>query len=150
MSYRHWMSIMMWWWHLLPLLRSSIPSSRGSGGEYGWVQSVLVATSSDTPVRVPRKDSTGAHGGDEMRLWLAPCSPEVGKMGRSQRSNCTFTAQSTIVESVGTEENSSVKPEGEEEAESSDGEDPETSSEIGGADQMASYIIHFANVVELY
>ena len=54
------------------------------------------------------------------------------------------------MESVGTEEDSSVKPEGEEEAESSDGEDPETSSGIGGADQPIGYIIHFANAVELY
>ena len=57
-------------------------------------------------------------------------------------------AQSVIVESI--EENSSVKPEGEEEAESSDGEDPETSSRIGGADQSVRYIIHFANVLKLY
>ena len=54
-----------------------------------------------------------------------------------------------IVESIGTEENLSVKPEGEE-AESSDGEDPECSSEIGRADQLFGYIIHFANAVKLY
>ena len=59
-------------------------------------------------------------------------------------------AQSSIVESIGTEENLSVKPEGEEVAESSDGEDPETSSGTGGADQPVSYIICFANAVELY
>ena len=59
-------------------------------------------------------------------------------------------AQSAMVESIGAEEDLSVKPEGEEEAESLDEEDPETSSGIGEADQPVSYIIHFANVVELY
>ena len=54
------------------------------------------------------------------------------------------------MESIGAEENLSVKPEGEEEAESSDEENPETSSGIGGADQLVSYIIHFANEVKLY
>ena len=35
-------------------------------------------------------------------------------------------------------------------AESSDGEDPETSSGIGEADQSIGYIICYANVVDLY
>ena len=52
--------------------------------------------------------------------------------------------------SIGTEENLNVKPEGEEEVKSSEGEDPETLSDIDGADQATSYIIHFANAVELY
>ena len=39
--------------------------------------------------------------------------------------------------------------EGEEEVESSE-VDPETSSEIGGADQQHSYIIQFVNTVKLY
>ena len=38
----------------------------------------------------------------------------------------------------------------EEEAESSAGEDIETSSGIRGADQSVGYIVHFANAVELY
>ena len=84
--------------------------------------------------------------------WLAPCSLEVVEMGRSQRSpapkdyhnwriKCypasdigelvpsrklkgshTFMAQSAIVESIRPEENLSIKPEGEEVAESSVGE----------------------------
>ena len=37
-----------------------------------------------------------------------------------------------------------------EEAESSAGDDPETSSGIGGLDQSVGYIVHFANVIELY
>ena len=53
------------------------------------------------------------------------------------------------MESIGTEGDSSVRPEGEEEAESSEG-DQETPSKIGGADQPISYIVHFANAVELY
>ena len=68
---------------------------------------------------------------------------------RKLKGNCTFTAQSTILESIGAEEDLSVKPEGEEEAESSD-EDPEISNGIGGADQPVGYIIHFANAVILY
>ena len=69
---------------------------------------------------------------------------------RKLKGNHTFTALSAIVESTGTKENSSVKPKGEDEAESSDGEDPETSSEIGRAHQPFGYIIHFANAVDLY
>ena len=55
-----------------------------------------------------------------------------------------------MVESTEAEEDSSIKPEREEEAESSEEENPETLSGIGGADQPISYIIHFANAVELY
>ena len=69
---------------------------------------------------------------------------------RKLKGNHTFMAQSAIVESIGTEGETSVKPEGEEEAESSEEEDPETWSGIGGADQPVSYIIHFVNTVELY
>ena len=54
------------------------------------------------------------------------------------------------MESIGTEENLCVTPEGEEETESLDGEDPETWGGIGGADQVIGYIIHFAIAVELY
>ena len=36
------------------------------------------------------------------------------------------------------------------ETKSSDGEDPEISSGVGGADQSVGYIVHFANAVELY
>ena len=42
-----------------------------------------------------------------------------------------------------------MKPEGEEEAESSD-EDSETLNGIGGADQLVSYIVCFAKAVRLY
>ena len=59
-------------------------------------------------------------------------------------------AQSAIVESIGTEGDSSVKPEVKEEAESLEEEDPETLSGIGGADQPVGYIIHFANTVKVY
>ena len=69
---------------------------------------------------------------------------------RKLKSNHTFTAQSTIVESIGAEEDLSVKPEGQEEAASSEEEDPETSSGIDVADQLVSYIIYFAKVVELF
>ena len=69
---------------------------------------------------------------------------------RNLKGNCTFMGQSAIVESIGTEESLSVKPEGEEEAESSDGEDPETLSEIGRADRPFGYIICLANAVEQY
>ena len=55
----------------------------------------------------------------------------------------------TIVESVGTEAHLTAGPEGEEEVESSEG-DLETPSEIGEADQPLSYIIQFANAVEIY
>ena len=54
------------------------------------------------------------------------------------------------MESNKPEEDLGVKPEGEEEAESSAGEDVETSSGVGGADQSVGYIVHFANVVEMY
>ena len=60
------------------------------------------------------------------------------------------TAQSTTVESNETKENSGVKPEGEEEVESSAGEDTKTWGGVGGADQSVGYIDHFANVVKLY
>ena len=69
---------------------------------------------------------------------------------RKLKGNCTFMAQSAIVECVGTEEDSSVKLEGEEEAESSEEEVQEILNEIGGADQLISYIIRFANAVKLY
>ena len=43
-----------------------------------------------------------------------------------------------------------MKPEGEEEAESSAGEDAETLSGVRGVDQSVGYIVDFANVVKLY
>ena len=46
-------------------------------------------------------------------------------------------------------ENLDAKPKQEEEVESS-AEDPEASSGFYGADQLISYIFHFANTVELY
>ena len=62
----------------------------------------------------------------------------------------TFTAQSATVESNEAQEDSGAKPEGEEEAESSVGEDAETSSGAGGSDQSVGYNVHFANRVKLY
>ena len=47
-------------------------------------------------------------------------------------------------------EDSGMMAEEEKEAESSPGEDPETSSWVGGADQLEGYIVHFANVVKLH
>ena len=46
-------------------------------------------------------------------------------------------------------EDSDAKPEQEEEVESS-AEDPEASGGLCGADQLISYTIHFAYIVELY
>ena len=48
------------------------------------------------------------------------------------------------------EEDSGTKPEGEEEAESSAGEDAETLGGAGGVDQLVGYIVCFANAVKLY
>ena len=48
----------------------------------------------------------------------------------------TFTAQSATVESIEAEKDSGAKPEEEEEAQSSAGEDAETSSGVGGVDQF--------------
>ena len=62
----------------------------------------------------------------------------------------TFTAWSTTVENNKAEEDSGMKPKGEEEAESSAREDPETSGGVGGADYSVGYIVHFASMVELY
>ena len=53
------------------------------------------------------------------------------------------------MESTEGEEDSTVKQEGEGEAESLAEEDAETSSGVGGADQSVGYIIHFANMVKL-
>ena len=66
---RCWISTTIWWWHLTPLARSSIPLNK-VWGECGQVWSELVATGSDTPVRVSMKDSARACGGDETRLFL--------------------------------------------------------------------------------
>ena len=75
-----------------------------------------------------------------------------GNMFLSSRlkGNHTFMASSAIVGSIGTEEVLSVKLEGEEEAECSEGEDQETPNGIGGDDQLISLIVHFDNAVKLY
>ena len=88
----------------------------------------------------------------KMGGWNVTWPQTLGNLfpSRKLKSNCTFTAQSAIEESIGAAEDLSVKPEGEEEAESSDGEDPETSSGTGGADQPVNYIVHFTNAVKLY
>ena len=48
------------------------------------------------------------------------------------------------------EEDSDERPEREYEAKSSAGEDVDTSSGVGGADQSAGYIVYFTNAVELH
>ena len=52
-----------------------------------------------------------------------------------------------MVESNGVVEDLGMKAE---EVKSSDGQDSESTGGIEGADQSLGYIIHFANVVELY
>ena len=54
------------------------------------------------------------------------------------------------MESNEAEEDSGMKPEGEEETESSAAEDAETLSGAGGADKSVWYIVCFANAVKLY
>ena len=66
------------------------------------------------------------------------------------KGNCTFTTWYATVGNNEPEEDSFVKPEGEGETKSSAGEDVETPSRVGGADQSVWYIIHFANTVKLY
>ena len=82
---------------------------------------------------------------------MLPSHTDIGGFfpSRKLKGTHTFTAWSAIVESIGAEEDLSVKPEGEEEAESSD-EDPETSNGIGGADKQVCSIINFANAIALY
>ena len=79
-------------------------------------------------------------------------SQTSGNLFTSQKlkGNHTFTTQSVTVESNEAEEDSGMKPEGEEEAKSSAGEDAETSSGVGVADPSVGYIDHFANAVKLY
>ena len=80
------------------------------------------------------------------------CSQTSGNLFPSWKlkGSHTFTNLSATVESNGVAESSGMKAAEAEEAESSDGEDPETSSGVRGADQSVGYIIHFANTVELY
>ena len=86
--------------------------------------------------------------------WRIECylATSIGNLypSRKLKGSCTFTACSAILKSIGAEEDLSVKPEGEEVAESSDEKDSETSTVIGGADQLVRYIVCFANVVDLY
>ena len=65
------------------------------------------------------------------------------------RDNQTFTAQLATMEGNKAGEDSDAKPEWEEKFEFS-AEDSETSSGLCGADQPISFIVHFANAVELY
>ena len=92
---------------------------------------------------LPKTTTTGGSNVTQPQALgnLFPC--------RKLKGNCTFTAQSTIVENIGSEGDSTTGLEGEEEVESSEG-DPDTPSEIGGADQPLSYIIRFANAIEPY
>ena len=64
------------------------------------------------------------------------------------KGNQTFIAWLATVEGGNVGEDSDAKPEWEEEVESS-AEDPEASSGLCGAGQLISYIVHFANTVEL-
>ena len=66
------------------------------------------------------------------------------------KGNHTFTTQSATVKSNKAEEDSGMKPEGEEDAKSSAEEDTEILSGVGGADQSVGYIVCFANMVKLY
>ena len=79
-------------------------------------------------------------------------SQTSGNLCSSQKlkGNHTFTAQSATVGNNKAEEDPCVKPEREGEAESSAGEDLETSSEVGRTNQSVGYIIHYANAVKLY
>ena len=65
------------------------------------------------------------------------------------KGNHSFMAQSTIVKNVGSKRDSIAGPEREEEIESSVG-DIDILNEVGEADQLISYIIWFANAVQLY
>ena len=75
------------------------------------------------------------------------CSQTSGNLFPSwklKRSH-NFTARLATVESNGVAEDWYK-----EEVDSSDGEDPKTSGGVERADQLLGYIIHLANVVELY
>ena len=65
------------------------------------------------------------------------------------KGNQTFTVQSVTMEGNEAGEDLDAKPEWEEEVKYS-AEDPEASSGLCGADQLISYIVHFANVGDLY
>ena len=80
------------------------------------------------------------------------CSQTPGNLFPSHKlkGNHTFTSWSTTVESNVAEEDFRVKPEGEEEAESSAREDAKTSGGAGGTDQLVGYIVYFGNMVEIY
>ena len=65
------------------------------------------------------------------------------------KGKLTFTAWSVTVEGNKVGGDSDAKPEWEEEVQSS-AEDPKAFSGLGGTDQPISYIVHFANIVELY
>ena len=75
-------------------------------------------------------------------------SQTPGNLFPSQKLKGSHTF--TTVESNKAEEDSGMKPEWEEEAECSAGEDAETSNGVGGMDQSVGYIVCFANMVELY
>ena len=64
------------------------------------------------------------------------------------KGNQTFTVWLATMEGNEGGEDSDAKPEWEEEVKSS-AEDPEASSSLCGAHQLVSYIVHFANTVEL-
>ena len=69
---------------------------------------------------------------------------------RKLKGSHTFTAQSAVVEDCETEEDSGPKPDQEKEAESSAEEDVGMSGKVGSTNLLLSYIVQFANAVELY
>ena len=117
-------------------------------GEYptGYSDLLLAAQKLEiwAETRDPLLPKATATGGLNITHFQTP-----GNLFPSQKlkGNCTLTTQYATMKSNKAEEGMVVKPEGEEEAESSAGEDAETSSEVRGADWSVGYIIHFANAV---
>ena len=79
-------------------------------------------------------------------------SHSQGNLFHSRKLNGshTFTAQSAVVEDHETEEDSGLKPNGENEAESSAEEGAGLAGKVGGTDQSLVYIIWLTNTIELY
>ena len=64
-----WMSTMAWWWHLTPLVKSSLPSGKVLGRM--WLSSECI------PVGVAGKDWTGACGGGEWDHFFKGLKPQI-------------------------------------------------------------------------
>ena len=69
---------------------------------------------------------------------------------RKLKSNCTFTAQSTVVEDHETEEDSGPKPNEEKEAKYPAEGDVGMTGKVSDVNPLLGYITWFDNVVELY